>query len=594
MEGRSDSRRIALLSNVNMNAVIRALKSGAEVYEAEGYGNELGTLMNPASSYHAFSPEITFLVLDLLELLEHELREQASKARVEGWFADFENAMQDGCVYYINDAYLWGAELDAAEALASRTSLELLWNGRLRELCGRHPNVRILPYHHMISCLGEENAFSLKMWYMGKMPLSGEAGKRLAALVLEKVRLESRTPKKVLALDLDNTLWGGLAGEHDHQPIVLSDDHAGLAYKNLQRVILQMQRQGVILAIVSKNNPEDAEEILRNHPHMVLRPEHFAAAKINWNAKNENIAELAEELNLGLDSFVFWDDNPQERMLVKQLLPQVTVPEFPGQPEELAAAMTQIFHTYFEKAALTAEDLEKTKQYADNVKRGELKQRAGSFADYLRQLQIVVTRVDAAGCANRLEALLNKTNQFNLTTRRHEPGDVQRIVKAEEKRVFVYRVEDCFGDSGVVAAVLVDVSEPAALIEEFVMSCRVMGKNIEQGILVDVEQSLRAEGIERLRGMYVPTDRNKPVAGLYEQLGYRRLESGKTEPERPQSEKLQPERPQSEEPESERPASQKPGCGDCSRAQLYELDLNHIPDRAFVGEIRRQEPGAVR
>ena len=559
MENQNGSRRIALLSNVNMNAVIRSLKGEVQVYEAEGYGNELGVLLNPASSYHAFAPEITFLVLDLLELVEHELQGQESGARMDGWLEGFENAMEKSSVYYISDAYLWGVELDAAEALTGRTELEALWNGKLQKLCGRHSNVRILPYHHMISMLGEENAFSTKMWYMGKMPLSGEAGKRLADLILERVYLESRTPKKVLALDLDNTLWGGLAGEHDSTPIVLSDDHVGLAYKNLQRVILQMQRQGVILVIVSKNNPEDAEELMSRHPHMVLRPEHFAAKRINWKPKNENITELAEELNVGLDSFVFWDDNPQERMLVSQLLPQVTVPEFPEKPENLAPAMTEIFHKYFEKTTLTAEDLEKTRQYADNAKRDELRRSTGSFADYLKHLHIVLTKVKPEEHINRLEAMFNKTNQFNLTTRRHESGEVERMVQDGKKRIFVYRVEDCFGDSGVVAAMVVNVAESVPVIEEFVMSCRVMGKNVEQGILSDVERSLREEGFETVRGIYIPTAKNKPVAELYSQLGYVRC------------------------------GSQEKSWDD--DRQIFELDLDKSPERRFVGELREESEG---
>lgn len=553
MENNGKGRRIALLSNVNMNALIRILQQDAQVYETEGYGNELGILRNPASSYHVFQPEMTFLVMDLLELLGHETAEQAALAVIENWFAGLESALEKECIYYISDAYLWGVELEAADALVDRGMLERLWDDALLGLCERHANVRMLPYHRLITTLGEENAFSAKMWYMGRILLSGETTKRLAALILDRVRIEYRTPKKVLALDLDNTLWGGLAGEHDKSPVVLSEEHAGLAYKNLQRVILQMQRQGVLLVIVSKNNEEDAREILENHPHMVLRPEHFAAKRINWKAKNENLQELAKELNLGLDSFVFWDDNPQERLLVSQMLPEVTVPEFPGKAEELAPAMTEIYHTYFEKAALTAEDMEKTAQYADNARRSELQRSAGSFEDYLRQLQIVVTRVDAAEHVNRLADMLNKTNQFNLTTRRHTVSEVQAMTEDAEKRIFLYRVTDCFGDYGVVAAVIVDVAGEIPVIEEFVMSCRVMGKNIEQGILSQVEESLRGEGFARVRGLYVPTAKNKPVAELYPQLGYARLEAEENTAD---------------------------GEGIC-----YELSLCESPARAFVGEV---------
>lgn len=550
MEERGMSRRIALLSNVNMNALIRMLQKDAEVYEAEGYGNELGILMNPTSTYHAFEPEITFLVMDLMELLEHDLEAEAVRMHVESWFNAFENAMKENCVYYISDAYLWGLELEAARALGDCGALEGIWNEALSGLCQRHANVRILPYHRMITVLGEENAFSPKMWYMGRILLSAEAQKRLAALIVEKISLEYRTPKKVLVLDLDNTLWGGLAGEHDNTPIQLSEEHAGLAYKNLQRVILQMQKQGVILAIASKNNPEDAEEILQNHPHMVLRPGYFASRYINWNPKNESLMSIAAELNLGLDSFVFWDDNPQERLLIQETLPEVTVPDFPAKAEELAPAMTAIYHRYFEKAVLTAEDKDKTAQYADNARRAALQQTAVNFEDYLKQLKIVVTRVNAAEQVNRLEALLNKTNQFNLTTRRHSLSDVQELIQNPDKRVFVYRVEDCFGDNGVVAAVIVDVTE-VPVIEEFVMSCRVMGKNVEHGIISHVEQCLLAEGFACVRGCYIPTAKNKPVAELYIQLGYKEVQGAEAD-----------------------------------GGKLYERLLSEHLTRAFVGEVK--------
>lgn len=518
-------RRIAILSNVNMNALIRLLqgKDGLEVYEAEGYGNELGALMNPASSYHTFAPEITFLVMDLPELLAHELEPAAAAGRMADWFAGLESALLPECLYYVSDAFLWGMEAETADALVDRQELERDWNVRLRELRGRHPNVRILPYHRMIAGLGEENAFSLKMWYMGRILLSMEAQKRLAALISDKVMLEGRTPKKVLLLDLDNTLWGGLAGEHEHEPVVLSEEHAGLAYKNLQRVILQMQRQGVLLAIVSRNNAEDAEEILKGHPHMVLRPEHFAARRINWKPKHENIIEIASELKLGTDSFVFWDDSPGERMLIGQMLPEVAVPDFPEKPEGLAPAMVSIYHEYFEKPALTAEDLEKTGQYAANARRVELQKGAASFEEYLEKLQIVLTRVSTEKHLQRIEALLNKTNQFNLTTRRHSLNELQQMLGDGDRRIFAYRVSDCFGDNGVVAVVIADVAGEVPVIEDFVMSCRVMGRNVEQGILEDVERELQAEGYERLRGLYRPTAKNRPVAELYPRMGYVRL-----------------------------------------------------------------------
>lgn len=557
-----EKARIALLSNVNMNMVIRMLKRETEVYEAEGYGNELGILMNPASAYHSFAPEYTFLVMDLMELLEHDLEKESAGARIRKWFSALEHALCAGRVYYVSDAYLYGAELEAVFDCGRKAALEQLWQQELEALCGRHTNVRPLPYRHMLERLGEENAFSVKMWYMGKVLLSNEAQRRLCELLLERLEAERRTAKKLLLLDLDNTLWGGLAGEHDMAPIALSEEHSGLAYKNLQRVLMQMQRQGVLLAIVSKNNEQDAMKLIEEHPHMVLRKDAFAAMRINWKQKHENILEIAGELNLGTDSFVFWDDNPAERELVRQLLPEVTVPEFPDKPEELAAAMTEVYRKYFQKPVVTAEDREKTAQYAANAARRRLEGSVSSFEEYLEQLEIVVTRVEPRKHLERLTQLVNKTNQFNLTTKRYTQSSMAELLQDRKKKIYLYNVTDSFGDNGIVAAVIVDLQE--AVVEEFVMSCRVMGKQIEYAIMEDVEKNLRELGLQTLTGIYVPTGKNRPVAELYESLGYRRV------PQRADSAKTA-------------------GTVSDEAARRYVLELSAAPPRSYRATLRNVE-----
>lgn len=519
------SHRIAVLSNVNMNFVIRMLKKElgtadpeSLVYEAEGYGNELGTLLDASSSYETFRPDITFLIMDLMEVLDHDL--SAPGDRIERWFSLLKGALHRDRIYYISDAFLWGPELEVMQDADCRRRLEGRWQECLLDLSRECPNVRILPYRRLIEEMGAENAFSFKMWYMGRILHTNEAQKRMVDLLLHTVRLQERIPKKVLLLDLDNTLWGGLAGEADHSPVVLSQEHTGLMYRNLQRVIAQMQRQGVLLGIVSKNNEKDAMDIIASHPHMVLRPEDFVCMKINWRTKPKNIAEIAKELNLGMDSFVFWDDNPAERALVKTVLPQVTVPDFPEKPEELPGAMIRIYRQYFEQAAITGEDRQKTRQYAENAKRNALKAQAADFASYLRQLAMEIVRESPEAHPERLTQLVNKTNQFNLTTKRYEQSDLQKLLQDTGKRIYLYRVKDCFGDNGIVAAVIVDLAESVPAIDTFVMSCRVMGRNIENAIVDDIEKELYEEGRTSLRARYLPTAKNKPVENLFDKLGY--------------------------------------------------------------------------
>lgn len=540
--------RIALLSNVNMNMVVRLLQREVTVWQTEGYGNELGILMNPGSSYAEFQPEYTFLVVDLMELLEHEPEREAAKRKIDAWFDSLEGVLKPETVYYVSDAWLWGTELSVLFDTGRKSLLEGLWQSRLERLQETHDNVRILPYRQIPERMGEEAAFSLKMWYLGKILLSNGAQKRLAELILDKLRIEERVPKKVLLLDLDNTLWGGLAGENDLTPVELSEEHTGLAYKNLQRVLLRMEAQGVLLAAVSKNNERDAMEILEKHPHMVLRPQFFAAMRINWKPKHENIREIAEELNLGTDSFVFWDDSPSERQLVREMLPEVEVPDFPENPEEFAPAMAEVYRLFFQRPAVTAEDREKTAQYASNAARKQLEQRTGSFEEYLESLQIVVTRMEPGEHVERLTQLVNKTNQFNLTTKRYTRGQIEQLLQDRCRQVYLYAVSDRFGDSGIVAAVVAKLAEDEAVLEEFVMSCRIMGKNIECAILDDVENDLEGRGVKRIRGIYIPTGKNKPVEKLYGQLGYERVEgipkngSGQHDPEQAAVYELLPEK----------------------------------------------------
>ena len=560
--------KLALLSNINMDFVIRLLKKQAEVWQGEGYGNELGMLMNPDSSYHAFDPDITFLVTDLMELLEHDLEPETAGARMDRWFGDVKAALRRERIYYISDAYLWGPEISVLGDAGRKAALEHLWQQRLEGLCAEQKNVRIFPYRHLVESLGEENAFSAKMWYMGKILLGNEAQKRLCELILHKAETETRVPKKVLLLDLDNTLWGGLAGEQEHTPVELSEEHGGLAYKNLQRVILQMQKQGVLLGIVSKNNEADAMELLERHPHMVLRPEVFAVRRINWAPKHENIREIAEELNLGLDSFVFWDDSPQERQLVKEMLPQVTVPDFPERKEELAFAMGEIYGKYFAKPAVTAEDKARTAQYAANAARNQLQESAGSFENYLKQLEIVAVRVNPRKHEERLVQLLNKTNQFNLTTRRYTLGQMEQLMGAADRKIYLYSVSDRFGDNGVVAAAVADCSGEVPVLTDFVMSCRVMGKNIEYALVEDMERELRECGYDRLRGIFIPTARNMPVAGLYERLGYRKLE---------RSEVCNTDI-----------RKQESGTAGTISGNIYEIRLDHVPKRTYYVKIEEE------
>lgn len=514
--------RIALLSNVNMNGTIRILKRDNEIYETEGYGNEIGTLMNPSSSLWNYKPEMIILLEDLAEIIDHSLETDEVGDKVRTWFGNLETTLKKDISYYISDAYLWCTEAEVSADVGLKMRIEFIWQKELEDFVKKHGNVRIFPYRKLIENIGEKNAFSKKMWYMGKIMHSPMLMNEMAGEINRIIETEQRIPKKVLALDLDNTLWGGLAGENDITPIVLSDDHAGLAYKNLQRVIKMMKNQGVVLAIVSKNNEEDAMKIIKEHPHMILRPDDFVNIKINWDNKVSNLQKIAKELNLGTDSIVFWDDNATERQIIKDMLPEVTVPDFPTVPEELPDCMAKIWNTYFLKAKITEEDLKKTGQYKENAEREAFKTTAVSFDEYLLGLKIEARRVNPKECTDRITQLLNKTNQFNLMTVRHTENDIATITDDENKKIFVYKISDRFGDYGIVAIAITHIERDTLTIDEFVMSCRIMGKNIENAIIDDIERYAEEKGCVKVVGLFRKSQKNAPVEDLYGKLGYKK------------------------------------------------------------------------
>ncbi len=520
--------KVAVLSNVNLNSVIRGLGKEIEVFESEGYGNELGILLDEQSGLYKFQPELIFVIEEYMELLGHNLQMEQAAAAVDRWFGAFESSIHKDITYYVSDIYLYGLELLVGQDEQNKAHLENLWQERLAVCREKFNNVLVFPLRTIIEHMGEVQVYSSKFWYMGKIPYSTNMQKALQEDILHKIELFRRPAKKVLLLDLDNTLWGGLAGEHDKSPIQLSEDGVGMAYKNLQRVIKRIKEQGIVLGLVSKNNPEDALSIINNHAHMVLRAEDFAIMKLNWTAKHENIMMIAQELNLGLDSMVFFDDNPAERQLVREMLPQIVVPDFPANAEQLPEAMIAIYQQYFEKPYVTVEDRQKTAQYQANQKRDEMRQSALSFEGYLKNLQIKLIRVEADKNIERLVQLVNKTNQFNLTTMRFTLNEMEKMLEDKNKEIFLYQVTDCFGDNGIVSASILDYGEDARIIE-FAMSCRVMGRRIENAIIENMEQAARKRGYERLLGEYIPTEKNKPVADLYSALGYKKLENNTVE-----------------------------------------------------------------
>ncbi len=324
---------------------------------------------------------------------------------------------------------------------------------------------------------------------------------------------------KALVVDLDNTLWGGIIGEDGMTGIQCGAEYPGAAYQALQRAMLDLAKRGILLAICSKNNPDDAMEALNQHAGMLLRPKHFACMRINWQDKSQNLREIAAELNIGLDALAFVDDNPAERERVRAAAPEVLVLDLPQDPLQYAAAVRDC--PAFERLSLSAEDLQRTGMYAAQQERSQAEQSFQSKEDFYRFLEqeAEIAPVLPQTLA-RIAQLTQKTNQFNLTTRRYSEQQIQELDASPDWQVFSITVRDRFGDHGLVGVAITHDEAEVCEIDTFLLSCRVIGRTVETALLAYLAESAAARGYHTLQGWFLPTKKNVPARDFYSQHGF--------------------------------------------------------------------------
>lgn len=362
---------------------------------------------------------------------------------------------------------------------------------------------------------GKDNIYDNRMDVLAKSPFTDSfhslISKEIAGIIDQIVR----SPLKCIVLDCDNTLWGGIVGEDGIHSINLGDEGIGSAFKQFQSELLRYSKQGVFLAIASKNNEEDVFQVLEEHPHMVLKKEVFAAWEINWESKSESMKRIAQKLNIGLDSMLFIDDNPIEREQVKSIVPQVNILNLPSDPVHYTTALKNCSRLF--PLNITSDDLTKVAFWKQNSVRKEQEQSSGNLNDFLMQSGIVV-EVSAADASvlPRIAQLFSKTNQFNLTTKRHTEADLEKFASHSSNWLGYISLSDKYGDYGIVGAALVLDS----LIDSFLISCRAFGREIEQYLLARAVEQIMKNGHSDLRGLYTPTIKNRMVESFYPSNGF--------------------------------------------------------------------------
>jgi FkbH-like protein len=391
--------------------------------------------------------------------------------------------------------------------------------------------VTYLDLDQLVMQIGRDNFFDLRLWYSSTFPFTPDGALAISNAVTSIAACIRLTKAKVIVLDADNTLWGGVIGEDGINGIALGQDYPGRVYVDFQKRLLSLQQRGFILALCSKNNPEDVNEVLLNHPHQLLKNEHFAAQRINWLPKPENLRSLAEELNLGLDSFIFVDDSDYECAAVRHSVQEVEVIQVPSRPPEIPACLDTLAR--LEIVSITREDLEKTAMYAQERMRKsqleELAEAGSSVEDYLKSLNMKMSvGLDDISLLQRLAQLTQKTNQFNLTTRRYDEKDIAEKINSADSLVFHFSLADNFGDSGIVGLAIIErESDNSARLDTFLMSCRVIGRLAEQAFLSTILYNLKSRGIEELSADYMPTRKNVLVATFLPDNGFCQTANGR-------------------------------------------------------------------
>lgn len=528
--------RLALLSNSTIDLIVPALVASAvrhgialEVIQPS-FDQVAQEALTPDSKINSAKPDAVLFALDYraLPLKLAPGDSEAASANVQGsmgFLKTLGNAIKTNsnavCIFQnfappvmslfgSLDRSLPGTLRSLIDNINRELAESLLGTGDvLLDVAGLAETVGLADWHNVRSWNLAKSAFAEEL-----IPLYADhVGRTVGAL-----RGKS---KKVLILDLDNTVWGGVIGDDGLEGIKIAQgDATGESHLAVQQLALHLRQRGIVLAVSSKNTDEVARAPFEKHPEMLLRLDHIAVFQANWNDKATNIQAIAEELSLGLDSMVFLDDNPVERGLVRKLLPQVAVPEVPDDPAHFAR--TVIAAGYFEAVAFAAEDLKRAGFYQDNAKRAELQKQVGGVDAYLASLDMTITfqPFDATGRA-RIVQLINKSNQYNLTTRRYTDPEVVEAENDPEVFTLQVRLADIFGDNGMISVVICRPGGSGVwAIDTWLMSCRVLGRKVEHMVLREILAHARAANIEKLVGVYLPTDRNKLVVDHYAKLGF--------------------------------------------------------------------------
>jgi len=534
--------RIALLGSFTINGVAETLsvmcaekKIQCTTYVAD-YNQYNQEILNTESDLYKFSPDISFLLIDSRTILgdlfyyPYSISKNERKKFVDKKIDEIQklnqafNKKTNSKLVIANFSIPTFSPYGIFETRMDYGQRQMITdlNNRLADLYSNSNSIFIYDFNNFVSKYGEKNVLDDKQFLFGDMKISLNYIPYLANDLLSYIIGYLGMSKKCIVLDLDNTLWGGIVGEDGFNGIKLGPEPPSNAYMEFQKFLLALYQRGIILAINSKNNYEDAIRVIKDHPYMILREDHFASFRINWDDKISNMKEIANELNIGLDSIVFLDDDPVNREFMKINLPQVLTVDLPQDSSQYAETIKNM--NDFSVLNITQEDKQRGKMYTDQRKRSDLEKSVPDLESFLKQLDLKISIKSANEFTiPRISQLTLKTNQFNLTTKRYQEADIKKFSEDQNYMVGCAQVEDKFGDNGITGIFIVRKENPKEwFIDTFLLSCRIMGREVEKGILGYILNKAKKSGVERIKAQFIPSTKNKPIENFLPSCGFQK------------------------------------------------------------------------
>lgn len=540
--GNEKKIKVAFLCSFTINGIEEVLRVKAKEKNIDcitylgAYNQYNQEILNQNSALYKFDPDITFLIIDTRTVLNdlfyfpYSVSASQRKDFVETKIKEIQS-LTDTFTKTTNSkliiANLSVPTYSPHQLFETKNEYgfyEMVndFNNRLGSSFSLSDSVYVYNFNGFVAYHGEKNIFDYKLFFFGNIKISPDYIPYLVNDLIGYVVGHLGMSKKCLVLDLDNTIWGGVVGEDGFNGIKLGPDPPGNAYVEFQKFLLSLHQRGVILAINSKNNHDDALKVIREHPYMVLKEEHFAIMKINWEDKPSNMQDIARELNIGLDSMIFIDDDPVNREYMRMRLPEVMTVDFPNDPSQYADAIKTI--NELNVLNITYEDTQRGKMYYEQQKRNELENTITDLDIFLKQLNLQVIIKDANEFTiPRISQLTLKTNQFNLTTKRYQESDIVQLSKDPSYMIGCAQVLDKFGDNGITGVFIIHKNNPIEWsVDTFLLSCRIMGREIEKGIFSYVVSKAKESDVKIIKAKFIPTQKNKPVENFLPSCGFKK------------------------------------------------------------------------